>query len=53
MNKKLEVVTGQQLMDMELNEPKFISENILPAGLHILAGSQKSVSLGLYYGYAR
>ncbi len=41
MNKKLEVVTGQQLMDMELNEPKFIIENILPAGLHILAGSPK------------
>lgn len=41
MNKKLEIVTGQQLMDMELNEPKFIIENILPAGLHILAGSPK------------
>ena len=41
MDKKLETVTGQQLMEMELNEPRFIIENILPAGLHILAGSPK------------
>lgn len=41
MDKRLETVTGQQLMEMELNEPRFIIENILPAGLHILAGSPK------------
>lgn len=41
MGRRLEIVTGQQLMEMELNEPRFIIENILPAGLHILAGSPK------------
>lgn len=41
MSKSLETVTGQQLMEMELNEPRFIIENILPTGLHILAGSPK------------
>ena len=41
MNKTLETVTGQQLMEMELNEQRFIIENILPSGLHILAGSPK------------
>jgi hypothetical protein len=41
MNNSLNTITGQQLMELELNEPRFIIENILPTGLHILAGSPK------------
>lgn len=41
MNRALETITGQQLMDIELKEPRVIIENILPSGLHILTGSPK------------
>lgn len=41
MNRSLETITGQQLTEMELKEPRVIIENILPSGLHILAGSPK------------
>jgi len=38
---ELKTVTGKELFEMELQEPRVIVENILPAGLHILAGSPK------------
>lgn len=41
MDKKLVTVTGHELMEMDLKQPKFIVDKILPAGLHILAGSPK------------
>jgi hypothetical protein len=41
MNNSLDTITGQQLIELELNDPRFIIENILPSGLHILAGSPK------------
>lgn len=41
MNRKIETVTGKQLMEMELKQPRVIIDKILPSGLHILAGSPK------------
>ncbi|MCT4592870.1 MAG: helicase RepA family protein [Anaeromicrobium sp.] len=41
MNKNLETVTGKQLMEMELKQPRSIIDKIMPSGLHILAGSPK------------
>lgn len=41
MNRNLQTVTGKQLMEMELKQPRVIIDKILPSGLHILAGSPK------------
>lgn len=39
--KDLEVMDGKTLLSMEIDPPKFIISRILPAGLHLLAGSPK------------
>ncbi|MCM1990165.1 AAA family ATPase [Oceanirhabdus seepicola] len=41
MTKRLETITGEKLFELELKESRVIIENILPSGLHILAGSPK------------
>ena len=41
MTKNLTTITGDKLYDLELYDPRVIIERILPAGLHILAGSPK------------
>jgi len=38
---KLKTVNGNELLDMEINPPEFIVSEIMPVGLHMLAGSPK------------
>ncbi len=38
---KLKTINGNQLLDMDINPPEFIVSEIMPIGLHILAGSPK------------
>ena len=39
--KPLEVLTGKELLALDVEPPKFIVSRFLPAGLHLLAGSPK------------
>jgi len=38
---KLKTVNGNELLDMDIDPPEFIVSEIMPVGLHILAGSPK------------
>lgn len=39
--KKLSVIDGETLLDMDLNAPRFCVQNLLPQGLSILGGAPK------------
>ena len=39
---KIKTVDGQTLLDMHLPQIRFVVENLLPQGLHILAGAAKT-----------
>lgn len=42
MTEKIKTIDGQTLLEMELPPTRFIIENLLPQGLHILAGAPKT-----------
>ena len=41
MSKKIKTINGSELLEMELPPIKFVVENFLPQGFHILAGTPK------------
>ena len=41
MKKEFNVVTGEELLNKPLQEIEFVVENLIPKGLHILAGAPK------------
>jgi len=48
---KLRTINGNELLDMDIDPPEFIVSEIMPVGLHILAGSPKIGKSCLYCGY--
>lgn len=42
MTEKIKTIDGQTLLEMDLPPTRFIIENLLPQGLHILAGAPKT-----------
>jgi len=42
MTEKIKTIDGQTLSEMNLPPTRFIIENLLPQGLHILAGAPKT-----------
>lgn len=41
MKKEFNVVTGEELLNKPLREIEFVVENLIPKGLHLLAGAPK------------